>query len=65
MSGRGVTKDRPLGNQKAAEKGIGLEERGTVDGENVNIGSFGYVLCQASCVLRVNVLMPLPKALAF
>ena len=26
MSGRGVTKNRPLGNQEAAEKGIGLEE---------------------------------------
>ena len=57
MSGRGVTKNRPLGNQEAAEKGIGLEERGAVDRENINIGSFGYALCQASCVLRANVLM--------
>ena len=61
MSGRGVTKDRPLGNQKAAEKGIGLEERGTVNGEDVNIGSFGDVLCQASCVLRADVLMCITK----
>ena len=61
MSGRAVTKDRPLGNQKAAEKGIGLEERGTVNGEDVNIGSFGDVLCQASCVLRADVLMCITK----
>ena len=55
MSGRCVTKDRPLGNQKAAEKGIGLEERGTVNREDVNIGGFGDVLCQATCVLRSDV----------
>ena len=61
MSGSGVTKDRPLGNQKAAEKGIGLEERGAVDGENINIGSFGYVLCQAACVLGANGLVCITK----
>ena len=61
MSGRCVTKDRPLGNQKAAEKGIGLEERGTVNREDVNIGGFGDVLCQATCVLRSDVLMCITK----
>ena len=33
-----------LGNQKAAERGIGLDERGTVNGEDVNIGGFDNVL---------------------
>ena len=54
MSGSSVTKDRPLGNQKTAEKGIRLEEGGAIYGEHVNIGSFGYVLCQAACVLGAN-----------
>ena len=54
MSGSSVTKDRPLSNQEAAEKGIGLEERGAVYGEDINIGSFGYVLCEATCVLGAN-----------
>ena len=61
MSGRCVTKDRPLGNQKAAEKGIGLEERGTVHGKDVNIGGFGDVLCQATCVLRSDILVCVTK----
>ena len=57
MGGRGITKDGPLGNQKAAEKGIRLKEWGAVDGEDVNIGGFGYLLCEATCVLGANVLM--------
>ena len=61
MSGRCVTEDRPLGNQKAAEKGLGLEERGTVNRKDVNIGGFGDVLCQATCVLRPDILVCVTK----
>ena len=61
MSGSSVTKDRPLSNQKAAERGIGLEERGAVYGEDVNIGSFGYVLGKAACVLGANGLVCITK----
>ena len=42
MSGSSVTQDGPLGNQKAAEQGIGLEERRAVNREDINIGGFGW-----------------------
>ena len=44
VSGSSVTQDGPLSSQKAAEQGIGLEERRAVNREDINIGGFGYVL---------------------
>ena len=54
VSGSSITQDRPLSDQKAAEKGIGLEERRAVNREDINISGFGYVLGQAACILGAN-----------